>query len=193
MHRWAMFNQPPALVFGDNASAGEIPYLPGQAFDYDNTYLYNIDQVTQTQGPTTGITVTATSTASEAAYFNRSILQVGIQTTSPLDAYDLANWINGVYSQPQLRLRGLTVDAAANPSAAFPGVLSLQQGNAATVNRRPVGGVPLSANVLVQKVSHSIGPKMWQTSFEMSPYGPLSAVLQLDAAGFDVIGTNSLP
>jgi hypothetical protein len=34
---------------------------------------------------------------------------------------------------------------------------------------------------------------MWQTSFEMSPYGPLSAVLQLDAAGFDVIGTNSLP
>ncbi len=193
MHRWALFNQAPALVFGDGEDLGEIPYLPGQAFDYDNTYLYNIDQVTQTQGPTTGITVTATSTASEAAYFNRSILQIGIQTTSNLDAYDIANWVSAVYSQPQLRLRGLTVDAAANPQVAFPGVLALQQGNAAVVNRRPVGGVPLSANVIVQKIAHNIGPGMWQTSYEMSPYPPLNAVLQLDAPGFDVIGTNSLP
>ena len=193
MHRWALFNQAPSAVFGDSESLGEIPYLPGQAFDYDNTYLYNIDQVTQTQGPTTGIVVTSTNTASAAAYFNRSILQIGIQTTSNLDAYDLANQSLATYSQPSLRLRGLTVDAAANPLVAFPGVLALQQGNAATVNRRPVGGAPISANVIVQKVSHNIGPALWQTSYEMSPYPPLNAVLQLDAPGFDVIGTNSLP
>jgi hypothetical protein len=193
MHRWALFNQAPGLVFGDREDLGEVPYLPGQAFDYDNTYLFNIVQTTQAQGPTTGITVTSYDPVSAASYFNRSILQVGIQTMSNLDAYDQSNQAVAVYSQPSLRLRGLTVDAAANPLIAFPGVLSLQQGSAATVNRRPVGGVPLSANVIVQKVSHNIGPDLWQTSYEMSPYGPLGAVLQLDEPSFDVIGTNSLP
>jgi hypothetical protein len=72
-------------------------------------------------------------------------------------------------------------------------VLSLQQGNAAVVNRRPAGAVPYSANVIVQKVSHNIGPAMWQASYEMSPYGPMSAVLQLDVPGFDQIGSNVLP
>jgi hypothetical protein len=193
MHRWALYNQVPSLVFGDDESLGEIPYLPGQSFDYGNTYLFNIDQVTQTIGPTTGITVTSADTTSEAEYFNRSILQLGIQTMSNLDAYDIANQSLSVYSQPFLRLQGLTVDAAANPSVAFPGVLSLQQGNVTTVNRRPVGGAPISVSVLVQKVTHNIGPGMWQTSYEMSPYTPLSAVLQLDAPGYDEIGGNSLP
>jgi hypothetical protein len=192
MHRWALFNQAPAEVFGDNEDAGEIPFLPGQAFDYDNSHLVNIDQVQQSQGPTTGIKVSGTDTASEASYFARSPLQIAIQTMSNLDAYDIANQVTSTYSQPQIRVRGLTVDAATNPLAAFPGVLSLQQGNAATVNRRPVGAAPISATVLVQKVAHSIGPAMWRASYEMSPY-VLGSVLQLDAPGFDLIGSNALP
>ena len=91
-----------------------------------------------------------------------------------------------------MRLRGLTVDAAANPVAAFPGASSLQQ-ETRDANRRPVGGAPISANVIVQKVSHSIGPAMWLASYEMSPYPPLDAVLQLDAPGFNAIGSNMLP
>lgn len=192
VHRWGLFNQAPQAVFGDNPVLGEVPFQPGQAFDFDNSKLGNIAKVQRTTGPTTGVTATVTSPASQAAYFARSLPQTGIQTTSDLDAFDIANLLNSAYSQPQIRLRQLTVDAASYP-AAFSTVLGLQQGNAAIVNRRPVGGVPISANVIVQKVSHRIGPKMWETSYEMSPYPPLNAVLQLDAPGFDVIGQNALP
>jgi hypothetical protein len=192
-HRWALFNQGPAAVFGDSDVLGEIPFQPGQSFDYDDSHLANVDQVQQTRGPVTGITVTGTDTGSQASYFTRSAPQFGIQTMSALDAYDTANWAISVYSQPQLRERGLTVDAAASPQAAFPAVLALGQGGAAVVNRRPPGGAAISAPVIVQKITHDIGPMMWNTSYEMSPYPPLGTVLQLDQPAFGVIGSNTLP
>ena len=56
--RWALFNEAVAATLGDATDGSQVPYLMGQAYDFDNTYLYNIVSVPETTGPTTSITVT---------------------------------------------------------------------------------------------------------------------------------------
>jgi hypothetical protein len=192
-HRWALYNQSPAAIFSDDPDSGtDIPYLNATAFDYDNTYLNNSVQYTQQYGANNLFTVTTVDPVSQGEYYARAASAVTITTMSNLDAYDDASWFIAKYSQPSLRVSGLVVDAASNPQVAFPSVLQLQLGQAAQVIRTPVGGAQITGTVLVQKVSHAIGPTMWQTAYQMSPYVPEDAVLQLDATGFDVVGNNSL-
>ena len=186
--RWAIYDLSPAAVFGDSVSGTEIPYQMGQAFGYDNTYLYNTDAITRQNGPNQSITATATSFTSRSAFFLRSALTATIQTTSDLDAYDIANWDIAKYAQPEFRISVLTVDAASNPAQAFPAVLALQQAQLVTVTRRPVGGAVISAEALIQKVSHSIGPSLWQTTYEISPYSLEAAVLEADSPGYSTLG-----
>lgn len=190
LHRWALYNLPSQVTFGDNPSLGEIPFTGDQAFSYDNTYLYNLDSVTQTSGPTQGVTVQAADFNSRSQYYERSALQIGIQTMSNLDAYDTANWAVFSYSQPSIRVRNLTVDAASNPSS-FLSILQIHQGTSATVTRRPMGAAPISVPVMVQKVTHVIGPGMWTAKFEMSPYTSMSEVLTLGTSN-NVLGSNVL-
>jgi hypothetical protein len=194
IHKWALFNQAPVVTFGDSPAPAptEVPYLQPTSWGYDTTYVYNVVQTTQTSGPNTTIIATAADFNSQQDYFLRSALQVAIETTSDLDVYDNANWSIAKYAQPQLRVSGMEIDAASNPAAAFPAILPLQQAQVVNVIRRPVGGAVVSGTVLVQKIQHEIGPAMWKTSIQLSPYAPEDAVLQLDAAGFDVLGNNTL-
>ena len=37
----------------------------------------------------------------------------------------------------------------------------------------------------VEQISHVIGPGYWQTSCQLSPYGPAQAVLCADTPGYD--------
>jgi hypothetical protein len=190
--RWALFNQSPSVTFGDSVTAGQVPFLEGQAFDYDNTYLYNVVQVTRDDGTLTSITAQVKNSPSQLAYFTRSALQQTISTTSDLDAYTLANWESGEYAQPAVRVRTLTVDAASNPAVAFPAILPTVVSNVAGVQRTPVGGVPIIGTYLVQKVTHTIGPTSWHVDYQLSPYVQPSTVLALDTASYNVLGNNTL-
>jgi hypothetical protein len=194
-HRWAIFNQAPVVTFGDSPvpGSGEVPYLQAGGFDFDSTYLYNQTAATQTVGPNVTLTATANDFGSQHSYFLRSALQQAIQTTSNLDAIDNANWNLAKYSQPSLRVKSITIDAASNPAVAFPAVLPLQQGQVAVATRRPVGGAVITGTVMTQKITHSIGPTSWQTSLQLSPYTPENAVLQLDAPPDNTIGNITLP
>jgi hypothetical protein len=194
IHKWALFNQAPVAVFGDapSPSAGEVPYLQPTTWDLDNTYLFNLTQTTQQVGANNTITAQAVDFSSQHDYFTRSALQVTIETTSNLDAFDSANYAVAKYAQPQLRVSGVQIDAASNPAAAFPVILALQQGQVVTVTRRPAGGAVITGQVIVQKIQHDIGPTSWVTSLQLSPYSPENAILQLDTAGYDVLGNMGL-
>jgi hypothetical protein len=194
VHKWALFNQAPVATLGDspNPVAGQVPYLQAATWDLDNTYLFNVTQTTQQVGANTTITASAANFASQASYFTRSALQQTIQTTSNLDAFDSANYAIAKYSQPQLRVSALTIDAASNPQVAFPVVLMLQQGQVLTVTRTPVGGAQITGQVIIQKIQHDIGPTYWRTSLQLSPYSPENAILQLDTPTYDVLGQMGL-
>lgn len=189
--RPALYGLPATVTFGDNPALGEIPYLPGFGLDYDNTYLKNVVQSTLAQGPNTLIAPVEKSLASEAQYGARGPLSLTVSGQSPEDAYDAAYWNLNAYAQPQMRVRQLTVDAAGNPSS-FTAVLSTDIGDAATVNRRPIGGAPYSLPVITQRVEHSIGPGLWKTSYQLSPYVAQANALQADVAGHDTLGDSTL-
>jgi hypothetical protein len=190
--KWALFNLAATWTLGDATNGTEIPYLPGQAYDYDNTYLYDDVAVTRQNGPNTSITAEVKDIAAQSQYFPRGALDQTIITTSDLDAYTLANWELAAYGQPSLRVRGLTISAEANPTQAFPAVLEIKAGDVVTVNRRPVGGAVISGLFIVQKVTMRIGAGMWRVSYQMSPYQLPSAVLTLDEAGYNALGSNTL-
>jgi hypothetical protein len=192
--RWALFNQAPVAAFGDSPGpgTGQVPYLQSQTWGYDNTYLYNTVSVTQQYGQNNLFTLTGTDPVSQAAYYARTSLAQTITTTSDEDVYTMVNWELAKYSQPSLRVSGVTVDAASNPAVAFPVVLALLQGQVVSVTRMPVGGAVISGNVLVQQVSHQAGPGLWKAAYQLSPYTVEAAVLQLDDPADSTVGNAAL-
>jgi hypothetical protein len=91
-----------------------------------------------------------------------------------------------------MRVRQLSIDAASNPDVAFSAILPLTVSSVVTVDRDPVGGVPISGQYLTQRVSISIGPTLWKVDYQISPYVIQATVLTSDTSGFNVIGTNTL-
>lgn len=188
--RPALYNLPTTVTFGDDTLAGEVPYEPAAGFDYDNTYLQNIVQATLNQGPNTLVAPVEKDQGSINTYLPRGPLQQSVSGSSPQDAFDRAYWSLSKYAQPSMRVRSLTVRAARYP-AAFTPILQTDLADVAAVNRRPVAGPAYSLPVMVQKVTHDIGPGVWDTTYQMSPYDQEAAVLTTDT-GNDVLGSNTL-
>jgi hypothetical protein len=194
IHKWASFNQAPVAVLGDSPvpAQGDVAFLQGQAWDYDDTYLSNNNQVTLQYGANNLFTVQVVSFPSQASYFARTAGAQTITTMSSGDATDLANWQSAKYAQPALRVSGLSIDAASNPSAAFPAVLGLQQAQVATVTRNPMGAAPITGDTLIQKIHQAIGPGIWSIDLQLSPYSTESSVLELDASPYNSLGNATL-
>jgi hypothetical protein len=188
--RPAFYGLPSTVTFGDDPSLGEIPYTVGD-LDYDNTYLKNVVQATLEQGPNTLIAPVEKNLPSESQYGARGPLSLTVSGQSAQDAYDAASWNLSKYAQPQMRVREITVDAAGYPPA-LTAVLSTDTGAVCTVNRRPVGGPPYSLPVTAEQVSHQIGPGVWKTTYQLSPYVQEASVLQADVPGQDILGAGPL-
>jgi len=174
-----------------NASA-EIPYLRSLGLDYDNTYLQNVTQATLTQGPNTLIAPVEKDQQSIASYLARGPQSVTVNGSSAQDAYDVAYWYLAKYKQPQLRASNITVDAATNPQS-FSSILQFDLSDIAVVNRRPIGAPAYSLPVICEQVTHEIGPGVWNTSYQLSPYIQENTVLIPDGgADQDTLGSTTL-
>lgn len=194
--------------------AAEIPYLADESFDMDVTYLYNriqaqrqissqqvsVDLVSPITGLPTGALTTQTYTdlgadviafdaTSEAEYAVRGSLSGTVYTTSDEDAYDWANWKLNKYKQPSFRVPTIQIDAASNPSV-WDAMLSVEQGDVVTVNRRPLGAPAYSVLGVVQKIELEAGPGVGTFTLAISPYSIEANVLQLGRAGFNTLGSS---
>ena len=189
-NRQALTNLAPSIVFGDSNTPGtEVPYEINMGLDYDNTYLYNVTQATQVNGPSTLISPIEKNTTSVHQYFQRGTLSQSVSSTNGQDAYDRAYWSLNKYDQPAMRLRQITVNAAANPSV-FTKCFTTGIASVATVNRRPLGAAPYSLPVQIEQVAFDIGPSVFSFHYIGSPYNPENAVLTADTS--DVLGNNVL-
>lgn len=138
------YNDPVTWVLGDNQAAGEIPFLPDYAPDYDPSRVVNDISVTQLDDES--VTVpdqAALEAASQLQYGDVTYQPTGYLQNDPLSpltagpgTQDLADWIAAVNAKPQLRAASVTVDASKHP-AAWPFVLAAGMGDGITVNARP--------------------------------------------------------
>jgi hypothetical protein len=170
---------------------GEISYEASLGLDYDNTYIQNVTQATLVQGANSLVAPIEKSLQSIYEYLARGPQGVSVNGASAQDAYDVAYWYLNKYSQPQLRVSTVVVQAAENPIL-FTQILQADLSDVATLNRRPIGAPPYSLPVITEQVSFSIGPGVWDASYQLSPYVQEGDVLVTDVSGQDTLGTGTL-
>lgn len=206
--RQYLYNNTPKWTFGDNPAGGEVPYDPGQEFDFDITYLYNEvsgqRQIAQNQetvntalGAVTqavvvdGVQTVVVDAASRAQYLRRNGLSMTFYTTSDEDVYDGINWNLAKYKQAAYRIPTIVLSPGTNPNV-WPAALGVEQGDIVKVIRRPVGGPSYTVVGVVQRVEHDAGPDHWEVTLSISPYSIEANVLQIGQAGFDTLGSNGV-
>jgi hypothetical protein len=103
---------------------------------------------------------------------------------------DIANVRLATYKQPAMRIESLGVSPRANTTI-YTGLIGDEIGTRITVKRRPqsVGSV-ISKELLIEGVSHDIGPRTWSSTYNLSP-APLAFFI-LDSSTLGVLNTNLL-
>lgn len=194
MPRWSLYNQPIAAVLGDNGTT-EIPFSQDSGYSVDNTFIYNQINATQNRGPNTTVFYQQTNSQSQLQFFNRSGLSIQSYAMSPFDTYSAVNWAAAKYNNPVQRVSQVTVSPAKSQAAiatAFSIVLGTDLQDSVTVNRRPIGGAILSVTGTIQRISHSIGPNEWDTTYQIAPRFPDNAALVADSATNNTLGNSYL-
>ena len=204
--RVSLYNKTAKYTLGD--APGETPYESAD-FNFDDTFIYNTVNSQRTisssqesiqggggkfataQFNQYGADAIETDFSSQTQYMPRGPLEQGVETTSDQDAYDRSNWSLTKYKQPVLRASKVVLNPGTN-SSIWPVALGVEQGDIVQVNRRPIGSPEISVLCIVQKVEHDIGPRRWVTSLSLTPYFPENAVIQLDNASFNTLGSGAL-
>jgi hypothetical protein len=173
----------PQRTFGD--SAGELPYA-NLEFVYNDQLIKNQFRVSRNGG----LTVEVNDATSQGQYFIRSGSLTDLFVDNDAFLFDLANALVAFYKQPALRIQSMGVNPRANTTI-YTGLIGDEIGTRITVNRRPqsVGSV-ISKQLLIEGVSHEIGPQTWTATYNLSP-APL-AFFVLDSSTFGVLDTNML-
>ena len=127
------WNQPARWTLGTNAAAGEIPFTPGIASDYDPSRVVEDVQLTQLDdqsvtlpaGVMSATTMADVARATERQYGGQAYQKTGYLNQDWATAYtggssliDLSNWLANVYAKPANRIQSVTVEAAANSANA---------------------------------------------------------------------------
>jgi Concanavalin A-like lectin/glucanases superfamily len=142
--------------------------------------------VTVVNQQASGVTITASSPASVAAYGDQTLQQTSY-LNDPAAIGDQAQWIMQTTGTPVNRVSVMTLDPAANP-ALWPVVLGLETGQVAQVNRRLQGTqLVISGLFQVMSVAHSEAPGQWKTRVALVPYP--GQVLALDDVTRGIPGT----
>lgn len=170
----------------------QVPYQPSQGMDYDNSYLTNVVEASVQEGPNILSAWTIQDQTSAAQYFQRGPNNITMSGVTPGAAFDLANWNLNKYKQPSLRVRSIEVRPAATPLS-FDSVLQTDVGDPATTIRDPLNSTKYQLPVVTQKVEHLIGPGIWISQYQQSPYTTEGSILSLDdTTGRATLGSNIL-
>lgn len=186
-------------TFGENAAAGEIPYVE-LSFDYDPTRISNQIAVTQISSSTV---YNANDATSQTNYGIRSLTRNN-QSLDAEEVRESAYFLLSRYKDPHLRVQALTVDVSANPSV-WSSVLAFELGQYIQINRRDPYGLRPTITMFgfIEQITHTGDDKgSWKTSLEVSPapatpyatFTSLQATLSASAAaGQPVVTINALP
>jgi len=170
-------------TFGD--SSGELPFT-------DIEFVYN-DQLVKNRAiaeRNNGATVTVNDTTSQGQYFIRTDSQSGLINDTDQAMTDIANVRLATYKQPAMRIESLGFTPRANTTI-YTGLIGDEIGTRITVKRRPQGvGSVISKELLIEGVSHDIGPRTWSSTYNLSP-APLAFFI-LDSSTLGVLDTNLL-
>jgi hypothetical protein len=158
-NRITAYQQFPRATLGEDTAGGEIPYQPGQLFDYNPTFIYNDVEVENTRAggytQLASTTVVAVDDVSAARYGTR-ILAQATRYADDYNAWNITWWLLAKYAYPQLRVGTVVVSAAATADPArWALVCGVEIGDLVTVKRRPIGQPAITVRCRVLRVQPS--------------------------------------
>jgi hypothetical protein len=175
------YNRAPKWVFDELSG---IPFAADIAFDFDPTFVDNKITVDRNNGGS-GL---AQDLTSQKKYFVRALSRTSY-ANADTDAVDQANWLLARYKDPHLRVTGITLDPASNPSV-WPTALGVDVGDVVSVTRRPTYAPAVTGTFVIQEVAHDVSPGVWKTKLTLGPVD--LPVLTCDDTTYGVLGSNVL-
>jgi len=152
--RSALYNSTPMFVFGEHAGAGEWPY-EDVALPTDPILSYNIVPVAQYS---TGQVATAQDAASQADFFQRTMPQRTVNSTSFAEVQAAAAYLLGRYKSPAMRCAHLALHTSAVPGLARAAA-QLEIGTRIRVFKRPPWrSTPIQFDGFVQRIERTVDP-----------------------------------
>lgn len=152
-------------TFGDTGSDLLYEAAPG---DYSDRLIYNSVTVTDDGG----VAVTVVDSASQDAYWPRSLSRATMLPSGSLEKTDAANLLLGAYKQPGFRFKSLTFMASLSDTAMTEAV-TREIGDRITVKKTaPGGGAQIVQDCIVQSIAHEAHPGddlVWFTTYELAP------------------------
>lgn len=165
-------------VLGEDTSAGEIPFQPGQEMPYDLTYLYNRVEVGNAGVTNLFSRVTRLFPAADPAPYAKGLrtLPRATRLGATEDAFGLAWWLLSLYHTPQLRVTSVEIDCASYP-AAWGFCLGAEIGDLITVKKRPLGAPAISLDCRIIQVKRNEGPGVARFTLALAAAAPPVLVL----------------
>lgn len=179
----------PSIVFGENAAAGEYPYLEDIVFDFDPTYVFNEADITRPGG----IKAHAEDLTSQKR-FGRKTFADTMNYATDNDAQDAAWFVVNYYKAARGRLEHITIDVATGRGSfgdgtMWPGILQLEIGQLVRVMRRAKAansavGFTYQQDCFIENIEHSsidFEAGAWTTILQLSPAIPIRPWILEDA------------
>lgn len=152
--RSALYNSSPQYVFGEHAALGEWPY-EDVALPTDPILTYNIVPVAQYS---TGQVATAQDPASQDDFWQRTLPQRTVNSTSFAEVQAAAAYLLGRHKTPAMRCASLVLNTAAVPGLARVAA-QLEIGTRIRIFKRPPGrSTPIQFDGFVQRIERSVDP-----------------------------------
>lgn len=150
----------PLGVIGD--TFGTIPYRTGE-LDLDDADIYNIAVVT----PDGGTPETSSDATSIATHFKRPLNRSMLSTSQAL-AQSAAQFLVGLYADPDPRIPMVELVGANDPSK-WPAILSADNSDRFTWKRTGMAHT-IQQDVFVERIAESVRPNMqWDVTLQLSP------------------------
>lgn len=149
-------------TIGDDA--GEIPLAETPDWSMDIDRVANRIQVSKD-----GYALVVADDLESQNNYGIRPLQWSANLLSGSEMESAANWLLSRYKDPLLRIDSATIDGKRDNGAYWPDILALELGDRITVNHHPPGGTLLTAEVIIEHISHTITPDNWVTTLQLSP------------------------
>jgi len=146
------------------AVAHSVPFSAVSAIQYNDAHLVNEANV-QIGG---GAEYTGSDTASQTIYGKRrQTYETWLASQDQARTY--ADVILSEYAEPQLRIESWTVNPYTNATYAFPEILTREIGDRIRLDLFTDETYPISQEMLIEQIEHSITPDTWATTYSGSP------------------------
>ena len=167
------------IIFADDSTVGGIPYT-NIGVIYGSENLFNRVTVTRLEGTEQ----TADSVTSQSSYGISALNVSGILLQTDAESFDLANYLVGLYDQPELRISEVTVNLHDKTPEQVEKLVIAEIGDTVQVRFTPNQiGSQIDQYAIIIGISHGIEIDQHRVTFKLARVAFLPFVLDDDIFG----------